>query len=432
MMTDQTDAQLAAQYEAYPYPHRDPRDEAKRLIVGSPGHLHEVDYWVFGGSRPASRPLRVLVAGGGSGDATIMLAQQMARDGRPGTVTWLDRSSAALKIARARAAARGLTNIEWEQRSLLDLPGSGLGPFDYIDCCGVLHHLPDPDAGVRALVSVLAPHGGLGLMVYAPHGRTGIYMIQDGLRMLAPADQDPARRLDVARRLMKHLPETAWLRANRSVTDHLNGGDAGLYDLLLNPRDRAYSVTALHDLLAGQGLSITCWVEPIRYDPAPLLPDPKLRARIATLTPLERAALAEDLAGNIAAHIVYCTRISEPPTRADPFSPEAVPICREITGEDLAKGIQPNHTLFVSLDGLRVPVPLPPMAGTILRLIDGKRSVAEIGALLAARGIGAEAFSRAWETLFPALERINRLLLAAPAEVAPASAPPAAPPATAA
>jgi SAM-dependent methyltransferase len=413
-MTDATDARLAAQYEAYPYPHRDPRDEAKRLIVGSPGHLREVDYWVFGATRPAALPLRVLVAGGGTGDATIMLAQQMAREGRAGTVTWLDRSAAALKVAQARAAARGLTNIVWEQRSLLDLPGSGLGPFDYIDCCGVLHHLPDPEAGVRALLSVLAPGGGMGLMVYAPHGRTGIYMIQDALRLLAPPEQDPAARLDVARRVIKHLPDTAWLRANQSVTDHLAGGDAGLYDLLLNPRDRAYSVPELHDLLHHAGLAVRCWVEPIRYDPMPLLPDPRLRARIATLSPLERAALAESLAGNIAAHIVYCTRLEEPPVRADPFQSDAVPICREISGEDLAKGIQANNTLFVGLDALRVPVPVPPLAGSILRLVDGQRSVGEIAAALAARGTGAEAFARAWKMLFPALEAINRLLLAAP------------------
>ena len=413
-MTDATDARLAAQYEAYPYPHRDPRDEAKRLIVGSPGHLREVDHWVFGATRPTSRPLRVLVAGGGTGDATIMLAQQTARAGRPGGVTWLDRSAAALKIAQTRAAARGLTNIVWEQRSLLDLPGSGLGPFDYIDCCGVLHHLPDPAAGLRALLSVLAPGGGMGLMVYAPYGRTGIYMIQDGLRLLAPPEQEPAARLDIARRVMKHLPETAWLRANRSVTDHLAGGDAGLYDLLLNPRDQAYTVTALHDLLRGAGLTITCWVEPLRYDPVPLLPDPRLRARVASLSPLERAALAETLAGNIAAHIVYCTRTGEQPVRADPFDASAVPICREMSGEDLAKGIQHNNTLIVGLDALRVPVPVPPLAGAILRLIDGKRTVGDIATMLSARGTSAAAFDRAWRALFPALEAINRLLLAAP------------------
>src|SRR6201992_3525958 len=260
-MTDATDARLAAQYAAYPYPRREPREEAKRLIVGSPGHLREIDYWVFGARRPVTRPLRALIAGGGTGDATIMLAQQMAREGRPGSVTWLDRSAASLKIAQARAAVRGLTNIVWEQRSLLDLPGSGLGPFDYIDCCGVLHHLPDPAEGLRALLSVLAPGGGLGLMLYAPHGRTGVYMLQDALRTLAPADETPTARLDVAKRVMRHLAGTAWLRRNGFLDDHVNGGDAGLYDLLLNPRDRAFTVRELHAMLAGEGLAVTCWVE---------------------------------------------------------------------------------------------------------------------------------------------------------------------------
>src|ERR1043165_2824791 len=107
-MTDATDDRLAAQYEAYPYPRRDPKDEAKRLIVGSPGHLREIDWWVFGAARPASQPISALIAGGGTGDATIMLAQQMARAGRPGTVTYLDRSTSALRIAQERAKARGL------------------------------------------------------------------------------------------------------------------------------------------------------------------------------------------------------------------------------------------------------------------------------------------------------------------------------------
>lgn len=412
-MTDATDAQLAAQYETYPYPKRDPREEAKRLIVGSPGHLLEIDHWVFGARRPAATPLRALIAGGGTGDATLMLAQQMARAGRAGGVTWLDRSVAALGIAQARARARALDNIAWEQRSLLDLPGSGLGPFDYIDCCGVLHHLPDPVAGLRALVSVLAPGGGIGLMVYAPHGRTGVYMLQDALQRLAPPEEAPAARLDVARRVMRHLPETAWIRLNRSFDDHLNGGDAGLYDLLLNPRDRAYTVPALAALLDSAGLRPACWVEPLRYDPAVLLPDPKLRARLDTLDPIGRAALAEALAGNMAVHIVYCVRSGDPDHRADPFAPGAVPVTREISGEHLAQGIQRDGTLTVNFDGLRVPVALPALAAAILRLVDGSRSVAEIAAIMAERGTPAEAFDRAWRATYPKLEAINRLLLSA-------------------
>lgn len=415
-MTDHTDSQLAAQYETYPYPRRDPGDEAKRLIVGSPGHLREIDHWIFGATRPASIPLRALIAGGGTGDATTMLAQQMSRVGRPGSVTWLDRSATALKIAQERARVRGLDNIVWEQRSLLDLPDSGLGPFDYIDCCGVLHHLPDPAEGLAALVSVLAPGGGLGLMVYAPHGRTGIYMAQDALRLLAPSGEPPAARLDVAKRVMRHLPETAWLRLNGFVTDHVNGGDAGLYDLLLNPRDVAFSVPALHRLLADAGLEIACWMEPMRYDPIPMLPDPRLRARAEQLDPLARAALAEALAGNMSVHIVYCVRANEAPVRADPFAPDAVPVAREMPADELARLIHPDGTLTMVFDGLRVPLAMQPLAGAILRLIDGRRCVAEIAAMVqSGGGVSAGAFDRAWRALFSQLERVNRLLLAPPA-----------------
>ena len=412
-MTDATDARLAAQYEAYPYPQRDPREEAKRLIVGSPGHLREIDHWVFGATRPTSEPLRTLIAGGGTGDATIMLAQQMARVGRPGSVTWLDRSGAALKVAQARASVRGLTNIVWEQRSLLDLPDSGLGPFDYIDCCGVLHHLPDPAAGLAALASVLAPVGGIGLMVYAPHGRTGVYMLQDALALLAPPDEPGPARIETARRVLRHLPETAWFRFNRSFQDHITGGDAGVYDLLLNPRDRAYTVPQLLALLDGAGLEVAAWMEPIRYDPLPLLPDPRLRARAERLDPAARAALAEALAGNMSMHVLYCRRIGEPATRADPLHQAAVPVGREVPGPELARFILPDGTISLVMDGLRVPLALPPLAGAILGLADGVRSVGEIAATLAPRA-GAEAFARAWRQLYPVLERANRLLLVPP------------------
>ncbi len=413
-MTDATDASLAAQYEAYPYPPREPREEAKRLIVGSPGHLREVDHWVFGATRPASLPLRALFAGGGTGDGTIMLAQQMASAGRAGSVTWLDRSAAALAVARGRAEARGLTNIVWEQRSLLDLPDSGLGPFDYIDCCGVLHHLPDPAAGLRALVSVLAPGGGLGLMVYAPHGRTGVYMLQDALRRLAPPEEPPAARVELARRVLRHLPETAWLRQNPQLRDHIIGGDSGIYDLLLNPRDVAFDVPALFALLAQAGLRATCLVEPLRYDPAFWLPDPKLRARAEALDPMARAALAEALVGNMANHIVYCVRAGDPPVAADPFADTAVPVAREQNGEEIARHIRPDGVLPLVFDGLRAPLALPPLAAPILRLVDGRRSLAEIRSALGSRGADAAGFARAWRASFTALNGVNRLLLAPP------------------
>ncbi|WP_075624446.1 class I SAM-dependent methyltransferase [Novacetimonas hansenii] len=411
---DARDGGLAAQYEAYPYPERDPRDETRRLLIGSPSHLREIDYWVFGATRARSQPLRALVAGCGTGDGAIMLATHMSRDERPGEVVCVDRSEHALRIARDRAQARGLDNIRFVPGDLTHLDALDLGLFDYIDCCGVLHHLPDPDAVLSCLARMLAPGGGMGLMVYAPYGRTGVYMLQDALARLAPLEEAPARRLDVARRVMRHLPTTAWLRQNTNFGDHLTGGDAGLYDLLLNPRDRAYDVTALFGLLDRAGLAVACLMEPLRYDPALLLPDPRLRARLKDMSERQRAAVAEDIAGNMATHVVYVTRADTPVTRADPMAGDAVPVMREIPGVELAKQIGPDDRLPFAFGTRVVPVAVPPQTRGLLPLIDGERTVGDLAAIMETRGISAARFATIWRTMFTTLSGLNRVLLRAP------------------
>ncbi|MFT8885710.1 MAG: class I SAM-dependent methyltransferase [Acetobacter papayae] len=412
---DLFDSSLTAQYEAYPYPERSAKEESKRLLIGSPSHLREIDYWVFGAQRPTSRPLRALVAGCGTGDGAIMLATHLARAQRPGEVICLDRSKAALAIAQARADVRQLTNIRFIEGSLLDLPALELGLFDYIDCCGVLHHLPDPDSTLSALEAMLAPGGGMGLMVYAPYGRTGVYMVQDALGSLAPVTDTPETRLDMARRIMRTLPATAWLRQNGNFGDHLSGGDAGLYDLLLNPRDRSYTITAFMALLSRAGLEPTCLMEPARYNPALFLPDPKLRAKLAELPPLEQAAIAEELTGNMATHVAYVVRKGAAPTRPDPLDYASIPIMREIPGVELAKQMRPDNTLPFAFGTLLVPIALPPQIRGILPLIDGERTVGDLAQALETRGVGEEKFRQVWRESFDTLESLNRVLLRSPA-----------------
>ncbi len=135
------------QYEAFPYPARDPADEKKRLVVGSPSHPLEVDHFVYGGRRDWSRPLRALFAGGGTGDGLIQMAQTLKAAGRAYDFVYLDLSSASREIAEARARVRGLGDIRFVTGDLMTAPE--LGKFDYIDCCGVLHHLPDPVSVTR-------------------------------------------------------------------------------------------------------------------------------------------------------------------------------------------------------------------------------------------------------------------------------------------
>ena len=401
---------LSAQYEAYPYPARDPADEARRLLTGSPSHLDQLNHYVFGGRLDLSAPLRVLVAGGGTGDATIMLAQQLADAGVPAQLTYLDLSTASRRIAEARAARRGLATIEFRTGSLLDL--AGLGPFDYIDCCGVLHHLPDPAAGLRSLRSVLAPGGGIGVMVYAPFGRAGVYPLQDALASIT-AGLKPAEKIETARRLLKALPERNGLRNNPLLLDHLTS-DAGLYDLLLHSCDRAYTVGELATLVSSCCLAITALIEPAQYDPARYVRDPRLLRRLEALPWLERAAWAEQVGGALGKHIAYLVRPENAAAAVARLEGlEAVPVLRDLDGPALARGLPPNAVMDADFPGLSLAIPLPRLAGPILARIDGRTSFMEIFEAVSAldRGLTRETFEAQARALFDALNPIGKMYL---------------------
>ncbi len=404
------------QYEAYPYPSRDPARERDGLIAGSPSNLAELNHYVFAGWRDFLQPFRVLVAGGGTGDAAIMLAQQLADTGGPGHVIYLDLSRSARAIAEARARERGLQNIEFHTGSLLNLSELNLGRFDYIDCCGVLHHLEDPAAGLRALAAALDDGGGLGLMLYAPYGRSGVYEAQAMLRTLGAGLGLPAR-VDLAHRLLAELPAGNRLRRNPFVGDHKKS-DAELVDLLLHPRDRAFSVPQLAALAEAGDMRLVALLEPALYEPKTYLKDKKLLQRLEGLDWLARAAFAEDLAGHIKHHVAYLVkRARAGDTVAQPKWPDAVPVLRTLEGPALAKAIARELTLKVTLSGLRLEFDLPRLAPAILARIDGRANLEQIYAALRDEkaGVTRAAFDAEFARLYEVLNGLNHLLIRYPA-----------------
>jgi SAM-dependent methyltransferase len=361
---------VTAQYEAYPYPERDPADEAKRLITGSPSWPAEIDHFLFAGRRDWSKPFRVLVAGGGTGDALIQLAQILADAGRAAEITYLDLSKAAREIAEARAAARGLTGITFHTASLLD--AAEFGRFDYIDCCGVLHHLPDPQAGFDALAAALAPGGGMGLMVYAPHGRSGVYPLQAAFgRLLKGAPEDRLRR---ARAILARLPEGHPFPRNPHLSDH-EASDAGFYDLLLHSQDRPFTITELAESLTRAGLAMTGTPNAHLYDPGPIVGD---AADLSALSGLERMALAEELSGAIRLHVVYAARADEAEGRVARPGPQMVPHLRGAAPGALAQAVAKSGRITVRSATGKVRIDVPKALAPLLARIDGRTSLEEI------------------------------------------------------
>jgi SAM-dependent methyltransferase len=404
--------EVRAQYEALPYPARDPRDEASRLITGTPSHILEIDHYLFAGRLNFTRPFRALVAGGGTGDACIMLAQQLVDRRCPGEVVYLDLSTASRQVCEARAKVRGLRNIQFLTGSLLDLPVMNIGQFDYVDCTGVLHHLPDPTAGMQALASVLQPEGGIGVMLYGEYGRSGVYPLQQMLQTLAPPSMALEDRLAMTKRLLRFLPTTNLFRRNPYLNDHVTGGDAGLYDLLLHSCDRAFTVPEIGTMAAESGLRVVAFLEPVRYEPATYMSDPVIARQASSLPLMERAAFAERLAGNLRTHIFYATRAGFD-TVARPEDTSAIPVLREMDAQKFAASLQPGTPLIANLDGFPWRAQLPALAPRIVSQVDGRRTVAEIYTSLGAQGSLPqwEDFYTQFEDLYVKLNGVNHLLL---------------------
>jgi ubiquinone/menaquinone biosynthesis C-methylase UbiE len=105
---------------------------------------------------------RCLDAGCGGGRYAIAMATLGAAE-----VIGCDISSEGLKDARSRAA--DMSNITFEEASVIDLPYPDES-FDFVCCSGVLHHTADPEKGLQELARVLRPSGKIFLLLYGTGG----------------------------------------------------------------------------------------------------------------------------------------------------------------------------------------------------------------------------------------------------------------------
>ena len=123
--------------------------------------------------------------------------------------------------------------------------------FDQIVCTGVLHHLADPDAGLRSLRDVLAVEGAMHVMVYGAYGRAGVTMMQDYCRLLG-IGPDAGELRDLAAIIGALSSDHPIAGVKKRAKDF--GEPDALADALLNPQERAYTVPEIHDWLQRCGL----------------------------------------------------------------------------------------------------------------------------------------------------------------------------------
>ena len=440
-MPDNYLPQVRSQYEAMPYPPCDPQDDHKRLVLTWLEDLPMINHYCFAGRQSFANGFRALVAGGGTGDATIFLAEQLRHT--DAQIVHLDMSQASIAIAQERAKIRGLTNISWIHESLLNLPKLGLAKFHYINCSGVLHHLADPDEGFKALKSVLADDGAIGLMLYATTGRTGVYQMQALMRLVntpppGGSTPDDARKIANTRDLLPGLPPFNGFKLSEALHRDHTMGDAGIFDLLLHSQDRSYSVGELFDWLGDggnhgkQGHGMHLSFTDVQRGRSPYLPrmvlgnkPPAMAAALAALPRRQQYEIAELLIGSIITHSLYVTRsaaCTAPYGDAGyiPFffhEPLTGELAAQVFGSQRGQPFMLNH----AHSGMAFKVNPGRYGPQILRLIDGEKTFADIfDAFRAdwkgqANAPGNAALFADFADCYEALNALDRLLLRHPA-----------------
>jgi SAM-dependent methyltransferase len=244
-------------YTKHPYP--PPLPNLDRAVgVWQDENVHRAEWHLLWPHKEYRADFDVLVAGCGTWQsAKFALTHPRAR------VVGIDVSPTSLEHTEALKQQYDLANLEVKQLAIENAAELNQ-QFDMIVCSGVLHHLVDPDAGLRALGSVLKPDGAMYLMVYASYGRAGVHLLQEYCRRLGVGTSpDEIKDLTtVLRGLPQHHPLISMFRGARESLD----ADA-LVDALLNPRDRTYSVPQVYDFVERNGLKFGRWYWQAPYSP---------------------------------------------------------------------------------------------------------------------------------------------------------------------
>ena len=385
-------------YERMPYPAPLTNLDEHIDLYKNPLRRRAEFHLIWPDQRPRENQ-EILIAGCGTSQAAkYALREPDAR------ITAIDVSDASLRHTRALQRKHNLENLELHKLPIESVSKLGR-TFDLVVCTGVLHHLADPDRGLRALRSVLRPDGAMRVMVYARYGRAGIYMMQEYCRLLEihPSASDLRSLAATLDALPKDHPIANVLRRANDFRR-----PEAMADALLHPQDRAYSVPEMYAWLDRCGMSFGRWVEQAPYLPqcGALAKSPHA-ARLASLPSRAQHAAAELFRGTMVSHnfIAYRDDRSDegqPITFTGSSWRDYVPIRLHWTisvRERLPPGsvavlINKSHTftdLIVTVDSFE---------DRLLSAIDGNRTVAAIMRIAMQGGEGERRalnfFERLW------------------------------------
>ncbi len=232
---DATSIAVMRQYEENPYP---------RWTI-NPFIAAAADMKRMAAASDAREPHRgedILIAGCGTGQHPFANAQDFPQ----ARVLAIDVSRPSLAYARRKTREAGLQNIEYAQADILKLGGLGRS-FDRIEALGVLHHLADPTAGWRVLLSLLRPDGIMRVGLYSEVARRAQVEVREFIA--ARGYRATAEDIRALRQAIVRNPRWNTL---------LDSGDfytmSGCRDLLFHVMEHRFTIPEIAAFLERHGL----------------------------------------------------------------------------------------------------------------------------------------------------------------------------------
>ncbi|MEJ2591930.1 MAG: class I SAM-dependent methyltransferase, partial [Candidatus Thiodiazotropha sp.] len=316
-------------YEAYPYP-------PDGSVDCDGYHATLLLSYVQRQAADSGCPLQVLEAGCGRG----LNLRTAARLQPAVTFTGIDINRVAIEEASRAVASAGLDNLRFFTADLLDpasLP-SLQGGYDLILSYGVIHHLSDPEAGLRRLRERLAPGGVLAMMVDGRYARQPLDRYLEARALLDDDAQSADARMASARALAR-VAEASLFKGNcwqgTAAVD-----DVEFADRCLHVHETSYDIDGVWRLLAGAGLGFVRWLEPRDWSLDALAAEPALRQRFEALDAVTRYRLVERLCDRPKLTLIAACAETRP---REPLAREAVAQTRFRLNPQLRPQAEPGN-----------------------------------------------------------------------------------------
>jgi len=232
-------SEVTGHYERHPYPHYPLLASVRRYDTYA---MNLTALWArFNGELLPEHEGKILLSGCGA-----FAPYPMALANPKAQITGVDLAQHNLQRARLHCLLHRRFNVKFLQGDFLD-PSVTPGPYHFIEAFGVLHHLDDPAAGMRALEQRLVPGGILRVMVYGRYARQEAESVRRAMRLLKVYDVAAIKRMlkkaAPGSRLRSYV-DAAWEAKNNS----------GLADLFLHPNVKTYRIDEFMEVVGQSGL----------------------------------------------------------------------------------------------------------------------------------------------------------------------------------